>query len=270
MVDPVTAGVGALVYLGSKDLLSKLLGPTAEYLGEKNKGLVEKCDINLDNIFKKANEKLGDKINEPGVVSPRVLKHVIDEGRFCEDDAVAEYFAGILASSRSEDIKDDRGIRLVSILKSMSSYQVRVHFYAYYLFAKIFHKRKNISVGVPSDCQKLETFVPIYNLRKVINLQNEEDMANDKLTHALSGLQNEGLIHDSVTLATKELLKKDFPNIESAGAIIAPTLSGAELFMWINGIRNNGINLLRTDFKINIPDNLNCDIDGVVLAETLK
>ncbi len=79
MIDPemakstITTG---LIVWGSKDMLSKLLGPTAEYIGEKTKGLVEKCDINLDNIFKKALRKLGSKIEEPGIVSPRILKHI--------------------------------------------------------------------------------------------------------------------------------------------------------------------------------------------------
>jgi hypothetical protein len=77
MPDPVTTVGAGLVVLGSKDLLGKLLGPAADYIGGEIKGFVEKCNINIDNIFSKATNKLGPKLNDPGVVNPRVLKHVL-------------------------------------------------------------------------------------------------------------------------------------------------------------------------------------------------
>lgn len=58
--------------ISSKDLLKKILGPSADYIGGEIKGLVEKCNINLNNIFSNAKQKLGDRINDNGQVSPRV------------------------------------------------------------------------------------------------------------------------------------------------------------------------------------------------------
>lgn len=55
-------------------ILNKLLGPTADYIGGEARGLVEKCNINLDRIFSIAVKRLGNKIAEPGLVSPRVLR----------------------------------------------------------------------------------------------------------------------------------------------------------------------------------------------------
>lgn len=86
MVDPITSIGTGLGILGSKDLLNKLLGPTSEYIGGDIKNLVEKCNINLNDIFSKAYRRLGKKVDEEGIVPPRVLKHVFDDGRFCEDD----------------------------------------------------------------------------------------------------------------------------------------------------------------------------------------
>jgi hypothetical protein len=86
-IDPETAKVaigGGLAVLGSKDLLLKILGPSADYVGGEVKNFVEKCNINLDGIFSRAARKLGDRIDEPGSVSPRVLKDIMDEGRFCD------------------------------------------------------------------------------------------------------------------------------------------------------------------------------------------
>lgn len=90
MEPAITVGTG-LVVLGSKEILSKLLGPTADYIGEEILNLVKRCNINLDNVFAAAVRKLGNKIDEPGVVNPRILKHIIDEGLFCEDAVIAEW-----------------------------------------------------------------------------------------------------------------------------------------------------------------------------------
>jgi hypothetical protein len=131
LIDPsVATGIG-LAVLGSKDLLNRLLGPSADYLGEKTRGVIEKCDVNLDWIFRIATRKLGDRIQENGSVSPRVLKHVVDEARFCEDEIVAEYLGGVLASSRANGESDDRGVCFLNDIKSLSSYQLRTHFLIY-------------------------------------------------------------------------------------------------------------------------------------------
>ena len=77
-MDPNTAVGTGLAILGSKPLLERLLGPTADYLGGELQGLVQKCNINLDRIFQAATRKLGQRLDTKGEVSPRVLKHVAD------------------------------------------------------------------------------------------------------------------------------------------------------------------------------------------------
>ncbi len=101
MPEPITViGASAVAaYLG-KDGLNKLLGPTADYLGQEVRGFVEKCNINLDSVFRRALRKLGHRAELPGQVSPRVLKRVITDAPFCDDPVVQEYFAGMLASAR--------------------------------------------------------------------------------------------------------------------------------------------------------------------------
>ncbi|MGL6598005.1 hypothetical protein ACSZOB_09650 [Aeromonas veronii] len=111
-MDPITSVGAGLAVIGSKDLLIKILGPTADYVGGEIQGLVEKCNINLDNIFVKANKKLGARAEEDGVVSPRVLKHVLDEGRFCDNELTAEYYAGVLAASKEGANKRGNSPRL--------------------------------------------------------------------------------------------------------------------------------------------------------------
>ena len=114
-------------------LIGAVCGDSAKYIGEETKMFVEKCNVNLTSIFNKAKDKLGDRIDDEGSVNPRILKSIIDEGRFCEDELTAEYFGGILASSRTDNDRDDRGVMYMNIIKGLSVYQLRLHYLFYYL-----------------------------------------------------------------------------------------------------------------------------------------
>lgn len=50
-------------------------------------------------IFENADRQLSDEPVD-GRVSPRVLRKVLQEGSFIEDELAAEYLGGVLASSR--------------------------------------------------------------------------------------------------------------------------------------------------------------------------
>src|SRR5262245_38631145 len=139
MIEPTTAIGTGLAVLASKEVLTRLLGPTADYVGGEIKGFVQKCNVNLGNIFLNATLKAGKSLDEKRTVNPRVLKHVIDEGRFCEDKLTAEYYGGILASARSEDGRDDRGVTLLATVKDLSVYQLRFHFVFYSIVSRLFH-----------------------------------------------------------------------------------------------------------------------------------
>ena len=89
-IDPGLAAIISTGALASKDTINKLLGPTADYLGELLQGQVQKRAENIGRIFTKAAKKLGSKIDEPGQVHPKLLKGLILDGSFCEDELTAE------------------------------------------------------------------------------------------------------------------------------------------------------------------------------------
>jgi len=94
----VDVGVG-LAALGtaevSKDVLSKMLGPTAAYIGEGVKGWTERRTHNVQRVFAKATARLGDEIDRPGSIPPRVLKAVLDEAQVTDDELMADSLGGI-------------------------------------------------------------------------------------------------------------------------------------------------------------------------------
>lgn len=177
MVDPVaTVGAGAVIAYLSKDGLNKLLGPTADYLGGRVKGLVEKCDVNLAQVFAKAHKKLGDKINEPGVVSPRIVKQILDDAMFCEDEIASEYFGGVLASSRSKNKRDDRGLHYLGTLKQLSVYEIRLHYVFYSLLRKSYpDPNHQINLSQRKRLENMYCRIPFTEIVKAMDYSVTED-----------------------------------------------------------------------------------------------
>jgi len=237
-----------LAILGSKDLLIKILGPSADYLGGEIKGFVEKCNVNLERIFSNAVKKLHTRINQEGSVSPRVLKHVVDEGRFCEDNLTAEYYGGILASSKSRIGRDDRGVTLLAQIKELSVYQLRFHYMAYMLIHRLF-QGASYNLGDTNDCNKMKIFVPMAVYQKAMDFQSGENEATI-LAHCLFGLTKHNLL-SACQSGDSQFLQKQSKAITESGIIFAPTLPGAELFLWAMGLPGaSGRELVKKDIDI--------------------
>jgi hypothetical protein len=55
-----------------------------------------------------ARRKLGIRAEQPGSIPARTLQKLLTDGSFVDDEICAEYFGGVLASSRSQTGRDDR------------------------------------------------------------------------------------------------------------------------------------------------------------------
>lgn len=236
MAEPITTvGLGALAaYLG-KDGLQKLLGPTAEYLGLGLRDLAQKRIENIGRIFKNAEKKLGDKIDQPGKVPARVLKTVLDEGSFCDDALAAEYFGGVLASSRSELGRDDRGARIAKMLDGLSTYQIRTH-YLIYSTVKALFSDSGLTMSIDGR-RNMQIFLPTNGYAEAMAFDaSERGQFEQILKHVFFGLHAESLIEGAWAMGDKETIKeKYFLKAESDGIVCRPSALGAELFLWAFG-----------------------------------
>ncbi|MBM9512929.1 hypothetical protein [Desulfogranum marinum] len=234
-MEPISSTVGAgLIAYASKDLVAKLLGPSAEYVGGEIKGLVDKCNINIGDIFNKAGRKAAGTLDDGSQVNPRVVKSVISEGSFCDDDTLKEYYAGILAASRTQDGTDDVGVSILGVLKSLSVYQVRLH----YIFYREFHRLYSTNparLGDVSERNKRKLYIPINTL--ISALKPGRDLES-LITHTVTGLVKHDLLGTTWQFGMPEHLKKIYVKATQPGIILEPTLSGVELFAWANGKQN--------------------------------
>lgn len=217
-------------------------------------------------FFKKATQKLGDRIETEGSVSPRVLKHVVDEGRFCEDELTSEYYIGILASSRSGNGRDDRGVTLLATIKDLSVYQLRFHYLIYSILNRMFNGQ-GLNLGDGNDCLKMAVFIPMRIYEKAMAFTPAEN-AYTILSHVLFGLNKHNLISE-FSSGSAEFLKRRTPQIPEAGIVLSPTLPGAELFLWAVGLSGaSGRELLNVQVAGSV-DGLVIE-DGSTSIEELK
>ncbi len=238
-VDPfqtalVGGSVTALLYTGKK-----VLGPTLGYFGDELKKLVEAGAPNISKILQRATELLGDRIERKESVPRRVTHEVLQAGALVDDPLQVEYFAGILAASRSEQASDDRGANLAKLVSRVSLYQLRGHYALYSVVRQLFGI---IRLNRRDRCEKAVTFVHMNELLKALCLGANDD-TDSIVPHVLDGLEHEGLVSDYHTWddgrsSGERMMRFTGGKASAAGIVFEPTVRGAELFLWAHGVRD--------------------------------
>lgn len=231
-MDPGTGLTVLGTALGSQKLVEKILGPTADYLGAGMRDWTEQRVKNVGRVFENAKKKLGDRIDGPGKVPPKVLKGILGEGSYCEDEVAADYFGGVLASSRTEVGRDDRGAAFVALLGRLSTYQIRSHYFFYSLIRIVYEGLKE-NIGVAEGRQRLTTFIPVTAYIVAMEFGKSENVPAI-ISHVMFGLSREALIEGQFMFGGAELSKK-YPVASGPGIVFAPSALGVELFLWAHG-----------------------------------
>ena len=173
-------------------MLEKLLGPTLNEIGNDIKKFYIK---GRDAIVRVATRKTDDE-DSGKRTNLRVTRDVFWNGSFTDEAICAEYFGGILASSRSEDGRDDSGIQYVNIIKSLSSSQLRLHYTTYNSLNKLFiETHDNVNVGQGKELQDRSIYFLTFDHINELNFNEHVDF---KLID-LNALFNHGLIHEYKT-----------------------------------------------------------------------
>lgn len=223
--------------IGSKDLVVKLLGPTADYLGEELQSFTQKRVENIKKIFETASRIAGDDLEKEGSVPPRVLKGIINEGSYINEELSSEYFGGVLASSRTNISRDDRGSTYISLLSRLSSYQIRTHYIFYTLIKILFNGENEALLESQKNYFDLKVYLPISCYCKAMEFDKDEfENRWSFLSQATHGLLRENLISNSnFTIGPANLLQKKYQEVDKDGIVFVPTTYGIDLFTWAHG-----------------------------------
>jgi len=251
----------ALMVLGGvvgQDFLKKLLGPAADYLGEQGKELTRKAVENLGRILTIARKKLGDRAEQPGSIPPRTVQKLLTDGSFVDDEVCADYFGGVLASSRSQMGRDDRGTFFLDMIGRLSTYQIRAHYIFYSCFSQIYRGTAQDPDNI-EHCNASRVYIAEKAFDKAMDFQPSEN--RERLVgHVLWGLAKEQLIGHFVS-GTAELLRRMKANPPGDGIVMTPSPVGVELFLWAHGKADLPLNAV-LDSELN-----HSSIPGVVLPD---
>lgn len=249
------------IIFANKDLVNKLLGPSCEYLGDKIKDkIVHKGLENIENIFRKACKKLGNKINEPGKVNSRILQSILTTGSFCEDELIQEYLAGALALSRTKDGTDDSVIGVIKIIESLSTTDLRLH---YILYTSFYEKCKNENIII-EDLGALKCYSPFI---PIAELKKEFIYGSNVCLNSLNLLSSKNLIKFIAFDDTNpiEIISKSIPN--GPGIIFTPSLLGIRLFFTLHGTDFSNNQIFQN--SIDVDNNLSIDFNKVDILDLL-
>lgn len=239
--------------IASKEVLTKLLGPTADYLGVGARNLVEKGAKNLGRIFHAMHEKLRDELENDQEVNARVFKSVWDEGRFIDDVIGAEYFGGILASARTPDGQDDSALPYTASVSMMSSMELRLHYVLYSLVGRGPYR------PVAQFWNGLEIAINSNQLLESLQLNSADGPGSFLM--ALNALVQHNLVHKDFSA--------DMPGVKEAHGlklidntvILQPNAYGASLFLralGLRGIHPDVISSLDVDYG------LSCEVRSAI------
>ena len=181
-----------------------------------------------------------------------MLKAIINEGSYSDDDITVEYFGGVLASSRTDVSRDDRGARLAKILDGLSTYQIRSHYLIYSTISELLSNGGN-SFGTSVDRDQMQLFIPFQGYAEAMGFTLQEWDNPQILSHIFHGLSTDGLIEGSWRLGKRELLTEVVGNAPGDGIICKPSALGVELLLWAFGHGDQALDfLLKGDFSAEI------------------
>lgn len=232
-------GTGIAI-LGPSALTLRLLGPTADYIGGGVEQWARRQVENVQRIFDAAAHKIEPQdLDEAGAVPPRVLKGVLDEGSFIEDDVAAEYFAGVLAGSRSPEGADDRGVATIDVLSGLSSLQIRAHYVLYRAAQAIAaaHPEVNWHTTNEERTRLSRLAIPTEQLVRALAIPDAIGMTfTGAMSHILIGLQRTGLI-DGFALGSAQHLRSAERSVQwpDHGLVFRASTFGIEIYCAAHG-----------------------------------
>ncbi len=251
MTDPLIIAGGIASAPVVLDATKRLLGPTLDMLGEGIKAGLANRKSNVSKVADRADAKTD--TTEPGAIPPRVAAEVFEKAQWADDEFVAEYLSGMLASARTPEGKDDSAVSWTALVGRMSADQLRLH-YALYLAVR--GRIVGTKVENTSDWESKDVFVGYMDLL-VKALAWDGKTFKARVVEAGVGLEREGLIgemsHGSEAFWAKHWspkVGKALPGEQSGFLMFRPTAAGAMLFLRAHGHRLDSARL--TDSELDL------------------
>ena len=247
MTDPINA-ISSLASLGNATdpvaaeaaktgaaLWMKIMGPPADAYGAHLKAKVEQWSENV--LARRVLERAARKANssDPGTVPPRVAAAVFEQAQWAENRFVAEYLSGVLATARTPEGTDDRGVAWSAMIARLSSDALRLH---YVVYSALRQKLLNEDTSVISDWTTKQLVFTYLDMIQLISFGDGHDWT-DRLIAAAYTLQREGLLVNMTHGGAEHLTGLPYRNYQLPRLgdmlITATTVEGCRLYLQAHG-----------------------------------
>jgi hypothetical protein len=240
MPDPVTGAAALAKVMGSAgaegekaagNLLTRLLGPAVDELGQALARSVEYRTRNFGRIAQRTDAKSGG--SRAGIVNARVAFVMLEDGALCDDELMAEYLGGVLAGSRTPSGKDDRAVAWIKILAGLSASQVRAHYLLYREWAARLHGRTDLDLGMGVAAFRATLDVELHEFDGLLNADGSLPLG-EATAYAVPGLLAADLLANNSACGPRSQVAPDSP-FEYV-LQVQPSMRGCELYGWAQGL----------------------------------
>lgn len=211
----------------------RVLGGSLDVVGEALESWTRLKLHNVGEVIENAGTKVGD--NPDGQVPARAAMQVFEDSAFASDEMLVEYFGGVLASGHALVPRDDRAASWSALVRSMSAYEIRVH-YILYRGVRQACEGTLVNWGQLAEADKHRVFVTRRELVAAMEFSDAEKSDVDLLGEALYGLRRRDLVHDFADGSPSSLKGGGagswFPE---SGVVFTPSAPGVSLFLWAHG-----------------------------------
>lgn len=232
MVDPLTGAAAGEVAKAGGGVLSRLLGPTADEMGVQLQEWYKRK--NVERVARRAEAKA--HTGREGAVPPRVAADIFDKAQWADDEFVAEYLSGVLASARTPGGRDDSAISWTALVGRLPASHLRLH---YVLYSTARELMMGLPVGSINDIE-LSIYCPLEPVINALRPSNSSSM--DEVGHSFNegftNLAREGLLGDrsvNADAGMSVLPEKIVP--DRLGITYEVTYAGALLYLRGGGRR---------------------------------
>ncbi|TDP89794.1 hypothetical protein EDF62_3091 [Leucobacter luti] len=189
MTDPITSTIATQGAKSFGALADRLLGPAFEYWGDQFRATLERRE-SVKEVARRAMEKTN--LDDDHAIPPRVAAEVFDKAQWAENEFLAEYLSGVLASARTKAGTNDAGVPWTALVGRLSSDQLALHWSVYAGFQHRFQGTDGDSFWETLHNQLVLGYTELYSAMKWPTQQGDRN----RLYAAAYGLEREGLIEN--------------------------------------------------------------------------
>lgn len=213
------------------ELILRTLGPAADATGAELARIPEFIGRNLRLLLESCKQKLGNRSVQPGGLSPRLLTQVGHGVMYADDEIIPEYLGGVLAAS---SLRKDRGVAAVSIIRSLSSLQLRAHYLVYAELLRLVPAIDHFDLRLHSNTRLVHIEIPLCDFLDTLGIgSTDADERDEVCDHVTLGLSHTDLI--SHFGWGRSMGRELDDQGQETHIVFHPSPLGAELFLWGRG-----------------------------------